>query len=54
MFHDGELGARAGSENGPSTPTHQELLMHTLTLNELVYLFTGEQSGVLILVGSTG
>lgn len=46
MFHDGELGARAGSENGPSTPTHQELLMHTLTLNELVYLFTGEQSGV--------
>lgn len=28
---DGELGARAGSESVPSTPSCQDLLMHILT-----------------------
>lgn len=41
VFLDGELGARAGSEDVPSPPSHQDLLIHTLTPSELSYLHPG-------------
>lgn len=35
VFHDGELGGRAGSEYVPSIPSYQDLT-HTLTPSELL------------------
>lgn len=40
VFHDGELGARAGSEYVPSIPSYQDLLIHTLTPSELLCSLT--------------
>lgn len=41
VFLDGELGARTGSEDVPSPPSHRDLLIHTLIPSELSYLHPG-------------
>lgn len=45
VFHDGELGLRlmSGAENGSSTPSYQDPLIHTPTPNELLDLPTVPQ-----------